>query len=215
MEYSSIRCSLSSRICEWINRIPLAHTEFHTIEDKLIWVHHSSGKFSVKSAYAAITMSANSQLSHGQPDIWKKLWKLKIQDRLKFFCWRILNNIIPTKLMLIRFLPLNDDQSSCPIYSMEEETQKHPFLKCTFMRILWRHSLWPLNISCFADTEISHWLECILHPSKRLNIPSRGEHHFQLFAILAMDNMWFLRNKTIHESFIPNIENCVWDSKNL
>lgn len=39
--------------------------------------------------------------------------------------------------------------------------------------------------------------------------PSNDEHHFQIFAIIDMDNILFLRNETIHEAFKPNIESFV------
>lgn len=38
-----------------ILKIPLAQHNYHRLEDRIIWTHHSSGKFSVRSAYAAIT----------------------------------------------------------------------------------------------------------------------------------------------------------------
>lgn len=133
----------------------------------------------------------NNNITLGQSSTWKKLWKIKIHDRLKFFCRKILNNNIPTKAMLKRILLLNDDESYCPICKSEEETQTHLF----FTRIIWRRFLLPLNISCLAENDISHWLECIISPSKSLNISSSDKHHFQIFAINTMNNIWFLRNK--------------------
>lgn len=55
-------------------------------------------------------------------------------------------------------------------------------------------------------------MKCILNTSKNLNIQTSEKHHFQIFAIIAVDSIWFLRNKIIHEALNPNIENFVNDT---
>lgn len=80
--------------------------------------------------------------------------KSKIQDRLKLLSWKITNNIIPTKSLIERVVPLTEEKACCPIYKGEEESQNHLFLSYPFTRILWRHSPWPLNLSYFENQEI-------------------------------------------------------------
>lgn len=55
-------------------------------------------------------------------------------------------------------------------------------------------------------------MDCFYNPSRNLNILSSNEYHFQIFAIIAMDGIWFLRNKIIHEAITPKIENFVPDA---
>lgn len=43
-------------------KIPLAQTNFHNLEDKLIWVHHKFEIFLIKSAYVVITMNQNHNM---------------------------------------------------------------------------------------------------------------------------------------------------------
>lgn len=66
-------------------KIPLANHRFHHIPDKIKWIHHSSGVFSVKSVYAAFVNATGPTESINQFTNWKNLWKLQIQDRLKLF----------------------------------------------------------------------------------------------------------------------------------
>ena len=53
--------------------------------DKLVWILDSKGNFTVKSAFNINNVQGNEE----NEDIWKKLWKLSIHDRLKMLIWRI------------------------------------------------------------------------------------------------------------------------------
>ncbi|XP_042969130.1 uncharacterized protein LOC122301822 [Carya illinoinensis] len=188
-----------------ILKISLAQYNYQNVDDKPIWIHHSSGQFSVKSAYAAITSNSDTTINSIPSNTWKNLWKLKVQDRLKYLCWKILSNIIQTKELLKNFFPIDSDDCICPICQTGIESQEHLFLNCSFTRMLWRQSPWPLNISSLAET-MNHWIECILSPNKILGIFSNEEHSFQIFALVAMDSIWFLRNKVVHDAITPDLE---------
>jgi hypothetical protein len=58
---------------------------------------------------------------------------------------------------------------------------------------------------------LSDWLSIILHPDI-IGIPASYSHLFQIFAAVACDQIWFARNKTLHENLIPNaldISSCI------
>ncbi|KAF5477688.1 hypothetical protein F2P56_004305, partial [Juglans regia] len=159
------------------------------------WKHHSSGNYSVKSAYAALVLNTNTIA----PDIiWKKLWDVKLQDRLKLFLWKVYNEILPTQLSLSHCLPLTENQVLCSLCHMENENLDHLFLNCIFSRFLWRNAPWPLDITCFTQAGIRNWVNIILNPSDKLQISASEVHNFQLFSTLAMDTLWFIRNQTTH-----------------
>ncbi|XP_058759858.1 uncharacterized protein LOC131633155 [Vicia villosa] len=73
-------------------------------EDKLIWNHDKDGEFTVKTAYQILS----KQKFHLNPgtsadadsSVWKKLWKLPLQEKIKNFMWRLLKNILPTRTNL-------------------------------------------------------------------------------------------------------------------
>lgn len=94
------------------------------------------------------------------------------------------------------------------------------------LKILWRLSPWPLNISPFASLPFREWTKIILDP-KLLNFHRDETHNFQLFAIIAMDSLWFLQNQVIHNhpcqtptmfsnsvKFLFNEHQLMWTTKN-
>lgn len=72
---------------------------------------------------------------------------------------------------------------------------EHLFLSCPLTRIIWRTSLWPINLNCIQPLSIHEFIRIILHPNRKLKILVEESHHFQLFAAIACDQIWSLRNK--------------------
>lgn len=138
-----------------ILKIPLSNYNYSTSGDRIKWTLHSTEKFSVKSAYAAMINSQNYTSLQHIAETWKKLWRLNIQDRLKLLIRKVIHNILSTRSHLKRFITLEDDQALCPLCHIEEETLSHLFLNCSFSRILRRRLKWLINISQFALQPIS------------------------------------------------------------
>lgn len=40
------------------------------------------------------------------------------------------------------------------------------------------------------------WIRVIINPTATINIPAEETQHFQIFADIACDQIWFHRNKT-------------------
>lgn len=152
----------------------------------------------IKSAYVALTNTHNSTIMHHNADTWKKLWKLKMQDKLKLFLWKVMHNILPARSFLKRVIPIDEDQISCPLCNTREENLSHLFFNSPFSWILWRQ--WPINVYFFANQPISNWISIIINPSSGIKIPEEDNHSFQLFTTLAMDNLWFLRTSNPQSS---------------
>lgn len=72
--------------------------------------------------------------------------------------------------------------------------------------MIWRQSNWPLDISIFVRNPFSAWIKNIINHSEVLKIPKEDHHPFQLFATIVMDNLWFFKNKKVHNQIdsIPN-----------
>jgi hypothetical protein len=60
-----------------------------------------------------------------------------------------------------------------------------------------------MDISALHISYMFDWLNIILH-SGTIGIPLVDTHLFQIFAMVACDQIWFSRNKTFHESLVPN-----------
>lgn len=138
----------------------------------------------MKSTYVALVAPCvnNSTISHDFKQ--KNLWKLKLQDTI--LIWKVAHNILPTRSLLKRCKKLEEEQTYYPLCHSEEETLSDLLFSYQFSRILWRHSSWPIDIS------------------NALSIPVEESHNFQLFALLAIDNIWYLRKQVSHDYPIPS-----------
>ncbi|XP_075654807.1 uncharacterized protein LOC142624974 [Castanea sativa] len=96
-------------------------------EDVLIWPLSPSGSYSVQSAYRLLMEAKNSTLpSSSSPmssnSIWKKIWKLKVPNKVCHFLWRATRDSFPTKKNLKHQHLLLDDTCDgcfrCALFAM-------------------------------------------------------------------------------------------------
>lgn len=83
-------------------RIPMVPSE-----DKRIWVPDKHGHYTVKSAYRLLQQTTGREETNGLLEEWwtneeeksnffKKLWKLRVPAKLRFWVWQAVNNVLPT-----------------------------------------------------------------------------------------------------------------------
>ncbi|KAK7259782.1 hypothetical protein RIF29_25396 [Crotalaria pallida] len=78
-------------------------------EDQLIWHFSPDGVYSVRSGYRT-ALQNQSQIQNGgvgasnggNESMWKRLWGMKIPEKMKIFWWRVLHNILPTNDNLLK-----------------------------------------------------------------------------------------------------------------
>jgi hypothetical protein len=87
---------------------------------------------------------------------------------------------------------------------MEEDSLLHLFFRCSFARIAWRSSFWPLDSLAWSSLSISNWVKGILSPHAVFGIPQDECHLFQIYSSVLCDMLWFNRNKAIHDGIIPD-----------
>ena len=68
---------------------------------------------------------------YGQ-QFWKSLWSLLMPPKVKFFCWRAINEILPTKSKLFHKGILQS--FSCDLCQEEPETVIHSLWECSFAK---------------------------------------------------------------------------------
>lgn len=90
-------------------------------EDKLIWMGNNLGRFSVKECYKTNFCKGRSIISK----IWKKIWKLRIHERLKLVLGRMMANVIPTRDVIME--RVGKRGKACPLDGEELETLFHIF----------------------------------------------------------------------------------------
>ena len=71
-------------------------------EDTLVWPLTNDGDYSVRSAYrllvsAESTLQPNSLVSGSNGLVWKKIWKMRVPNKIRHFIWCTARDALPTK----------------------------------------------------------------------------------------------------------------------
>lgn len=96
-------------------------------QDKLIWRHTSSGKYTVNSGYGQKVINSMK----GNPDspscsfipsksTWNRLWKVKAMPKVRMFVWKAVKNWVSCRANLFRRKCASSPQ--CPICNSASET---------------------------------------------------------------------------------------------
>nr|POF15765.1 putative ribonuclease h protein [Quercus suber] len=120
-----------------IKAIPLSWTEQ---EDRLIWPDNHDGEYLVKSGYQMLCKEANSSAASSSDSshrsaFWKRLWKLHVPNKIKFFLWRVCSNTLPTKDNLKKRKIL--DAARCSACLQDQETAFHALWSCESLKEIW------------------------------------------------------------------------------
>lgn len=124
--------------CEIIRRISINLN----IEDKIIWHYDRTGKYTVKSGYKLFMKSRIEEVSSSNnimSNIWRKIWKLKIPSKIKHFCWKIINEMLPTRLNLYN-RGLNIPMEY-PICKNNIESSDHILFCCPRAEGIWKMTI--------------------------------------------------------------------------
>ena len=84
--------------------------------DVVVWLHNRDGNYSVKSGYHVarnvLREWAKCSIVLGQ-QIWKKLWKVRVPNKMKVFAWRACHEILPTRVNLVKRNIIRDNICHC------------------------------------------------------------------------------------------------------
>jgi hypothetical protein len=128
-----------------------------------------------------------------------------MQHRLKHLLWKMAWNILHVRASIAKFVnSIEQDPWLCPFCKGPQESISHIILECSFAKILWRNSHWPLLTDAFCGQPFAAWIVAILRPHVKLAIPIHEVRKFQLQATITMDHIWFSRNQLVHKAVIPS-----------
>lgn len=131
--------------------------------DELVWVPDKAGVFTIKSMYRELVHLKVVPTSPVDSSWWKKLWRLKVHERLKTALWKLLWDVIPTKCSVAAGIGVRaEDRGGCVLCGVAEESTKHLLFECLVSRIVWSPSPWSLDIRQFAVNPISEWLKILI-----------------------------------------------------
>jgi len=95
-----INMAFSRYDAEAIYRIPLSR---QCVPDMLFWLYNKNGRYSVRSGYhtARCLLNESRQEDEGSNlrpsnEVWARVWKFHIPNKIKVFMWQACHNILPT-----------------------------------------------------------------------------------------------------------------------
>ena len=159
-------------------RIPLSHKQ---ASDAITWLHTKKGEYPVRSGYnAARTLKKSEEGAETSTgpfgvQLWSKLWKLRMPNKIKVFGWRACLNTLPTRANLVRRKIIEEDV--CLLCSRESETRVHALWDCAVAKDVWAGSWARLQKSHIGQQDV---LQLFLKMFNRLTIPE-----FELFISLV------------------------------
>ena len=127
-DYDVISDIFNSRDKDLILQIPLSSRRD---EDVWYWLADSRGCYSVRSCYKMLTSTSPNPFT----SVWRKLWKLKVPNKVKSFIWRAATNVLPTATNLTS--KSVDIPSTCAVCNAHEETVTHALIECSFAKSCW------------------------------------------------------------------------------
>ena len=129
---------------------------------------------------------ALKSLGHLKPplipcEVWNLIWKVKVPYKVNLFTWRILQDSIPTFLILKnKGIGTN---STCPLCNEDDESTSHIFLHCTFARACWHGYALAVRTSDLGSLSVQTWISNILLNFKQMD-QGKMEYLPSIFSLL-------------------------------
>lgn len=113
------------------------HLSLRYRRDQLIWTLEKSGQFTVKSMFREVVRYRSVPIAPVGVVCWRKLWKLKMHERLKICLWKLTWDAIPTKGKIAERMGSREGEYMlCVLCGEEVETTHHLMMGCIMGRIL-------------------------------------------------------------------------------
>lgn len=170
----------------------------HKQEDEFIWYPAPNGEFKTKTGY---WWKMNLLLNHPPLDLCiKRICKLNMWPKLKFFVWKILHGCLPTKDR-VRRKGIQIGQT-CTLCSLEEEDAEHLFRKCELSKRIWAGS--PLGIRNDYENSIptGEWIKGFIN----YFFLQDKDHSRSTFFIHIMWAIWLERNNRVFRNHSSQLQ---------
>ena len=116
--------------------IPLCQ---NAVEDTVVWPFTPSGNYTVKSSTRFLTadqaITQREEPEQTSNEVWKSIWSLNVQSKVRNFLWRTCHNALPVKQNLRRRHILTEDV--CKLYKNEIESVLHALWSCAQLTQVW------------------------------------------------------------------------------
>ncbi|KAK9666078.1 hypothetical protein RND81_14G158900 [Saponaria officinalis] len=130
-----LQCVCEAEAMDVMN-IPLCQT---VEDDELIWHYARDGIYSVKSGHAFILRDRDqcmaSSSNNTKDPLWRDMWRLNVQPKVRNFLWRSCSKALPTGINLQQ--RVKDVDASCCRCNCYAETEVHALLMCPHSQQIW------------------------------------------------------------------------------
>ncbi|CAN1172032.1 Putative ribonuclease H protein At1g65750 [Linum perenne] len=171
-------------VVQKILSIPLP---FFEVQDGISWQFSNSGAYTVTSGYELLSEIPIQEEEFGPSPIdeklWKEVWSLETQPKLKAFLWKLFHGILPTRTALKK--KIKDLPDFCPVCWKYEETIEHLLMYCILASKLATITGIPLN-SFKGPNIVIAWREIM---QKRVVSPQK--------VLIFWWRLWKSRNEVI------------------
>ena len=113
--------------------IPLCQ---NVVEDTVVWPFTPSGNYTVKLSTRFLTADQTTtqreEPEQASNEVWKSIWILNVQSKVRNFLWRTYHNALPVKQNLRQRHILTEDV--CELYKNETELVLHALWSCAQLK---------------------------------------------------------------------------------
>lgn len=155
--------------------------------DRRIWPGNRLGLFSVAGAYELL----GGFLHLEKADVWNKVWKLHVMERVWAFIWQITHEKLLTNAQKHQWglgAPL------CPHCPNELETILHTLRDCSLAMTVWNQLVRPSDRGAFYLEDLEDWISSNLTK----NLGSGSVLEWASLWGFTCHQLWQWRNKFVH-----------------
>ncbi|KAL9676543.1 hypothetical protein QQ045_004757 [Rhodiola kirilowii] len=157
----------------------------------------SDGEFSTRAVYGILLMEEERKEDdvYGEASdksnlklFWKRVWRVKVQNKAKIFMWKLFHNTVPISANLIRRGCTVDPH--CVVCGYRVEDGVHVFLNCWWAKEFWKRLLPSSEFLNLGFYSLGDW---VWHCVQTL----KGEELSLLFS--GSRWIWWNRNRLFHK----------------
>jgi ribonuclease HI len=128
------------------------------------------------------------------PDsLWKKIWRLKVPERVRFLMWMVIHNRLLTDSLKSK---MGLRHAMCEFCGDQEETTLHVMRDCPKAMNIWNYVVPVAARGTFFMGDLQHWVDLNLNN----NIQWRESNGaWSEFWALSCHCLWTWRNKECHD----------------
>lgn len=148
MLFCFINTSLEQILPFHKDQILRLRTSYLGVPDELVWLKNTTGSYSTKSGYLAIsteTTSATPSEPVATQDWYASVWNVKASQKVKLFLWKSLHKALHVgEKFAIRNIPISSLCARCNA----EETVAHVLFHCPYASQVWSLASTSENSGC-------------------------------------------------------------------